>query len=525
MQRNLIIEGTKVICDNKKIYIGTLKGLVEVNECKKLINISDNIPVLQRRITDMVKMKDGSLWIATNDTGILHYSNGKIDAHITTSNKLSSNLCRTLFLNKNILWVGTNKGVNKIDISNNNYPIVRYSESDGLPSNVINTIYVEDSTVYIGTPGGLTYFNENNISHSSICNIVMESVIVSDKLIDSFNNIHLSYKNNNISFNYTAISFKSGGDFIFYYKLYPLDNTWKETKLNTLSYPSLPPENYQLQIYAINKLGKKSSIINLSFEIETPFWKTIWFWLLVFIISLLLLGFLIRRRFIKIQEVNNEKARIQQQLATLEQSALQAQMNPHFIFNCLNSIQQFIMLDDKRKTNKYLTEFAALIRSTFDNSGKKNITVSQEANYLDKYLDLEQLRYGDEFKFKIIIDDAVEKDYIQLPSMLLQPYVENSLRHGIRNKKEGHGEVIISFNQTENTLICSVKDNGVGRDAAARLKSKEHIEYQSKGMQLTERRIQLLNTGLKYKITVEVLDLKDEMGNATGTEVIVEIPL
>jgi len=517
--------GTKVICDGKNIYVGTLKGLVEINEFKKINTISDNIPILQRRITDLVKMNDGSLWIATNDTGILHFSKGKIDAHITTSNKLSSNLCRTLFIDKNFLWVGTNKGINKIDISKNNYPILKYSESDGLPSNVINTIYVEDSTVYIGTPGGLTYFNENNISQSSICNLVMESVTVSDNPIDSINNIHLSYKNNNISFNYTAISFKSGGEFTYNYKLSPLDKIWKETKLNTLSYLSLPPGNYQLQLYAINKFGKRSSIIIISFEIETPFWKTIWFWLLLFFITLLLLGILIRRRFIKIQEVNNEKARIQQQLATLEQSALQAQMNPHFIFNCLNSIQQFIMLDDKRKANKYLTEFATLIRNTFDNSGKKNITVSEEANYLDKYLDLEQLRYGDDFSYKIIIDNSVEKDYTQLPAMLLQPYVENSLRHGIRNKKEGHGEVLISFIQTENTLICSVKDNGVGREAATGFKSREHIEYQSKGMKLTERRIQLLNTGLKYKITVEVLDLKDYLGNATGTEVIVEIPL
>ena len=517
--------GTKVICDGKKIYIGTLKGLVEINEFKKVVNISETLPILQRRITDIVKMKDGSLWIATNDTGILHYNKGKIDAHITTSDKLSSNLCRTLFLYKNYLWVGTNRGINKIDLNNNNNLLIKYSESDGLPSNVINTIYVEDSTVYIGTPKGLTCFNESKIIHTSICNLVMESITVSDKPIDSVNNIHLNYNNNNISFNYTAISFKSGGDFVYYYKLNPLDNTWKETKLNTLSYPSLPSGNYQLQLFAINKFGKKSAVITITFDIETPFWKTIWFWLLVFMISLSLSVFLIHRYFIKMQTVNTEKARIQQQLATLEQTALQAQMNPHFIFNCLNSIQQFIMLDDKRKANKYLTEFATLIRNTFDNSDKKNITVSEEANYLDKYLDLEQLRYGDNFKYKIIIDNSVEKDFTQLPAMLLQPYVENSLRHGIRNRKEGCGEVLINFIQTENTLICSVKDNGVGREAAKRLKSKEHIEYQSKGMQLTERRIQLLNTGLKNKITFEVLDLKDIQGIATGTEVIIEIPL
>lgn len=246
---------------------------------------------------------------------------------------------------------------------------------------------------------------------------------------------------------------------------------------------------------------------------------------MVFVISLLGIVFFIRLRFIKIQHANNEKSRIKQQLAILEQNALQAQMNPHFIFNCLNSIQQFIMLNDKERANKYLTEFANLIRTTFDNSGKKNITVAEEVSYLDKYLDLEQLRYGDNFSYDINIDSSVERDFTEMPAMLLQPYVENCLRHGIRNKKEGKGIIVIRFTQKENALICSVKDNGVGRAAAAVLKSKEHIEYQSKGMQLTERRIQLLNTGLENNITVDIIDLKNEDDEPCGTEVIIEIPL
>ena len=517
--------GTKVICDKGKVYIGTLKGFVMVDENKRIYNLSEHLPILQRRIVDMVKMKDGSLWIATNDTGILHYSKGKIDIHLTTANNLSSNLCRSLYLDNNNLWVGTNKGINKVDVSTNRFTVIKYSTSDGLPSDIINAIYAKDSTIYIGSPSGLTYFNENSISQNSICNLIMENVTVSDKNIDSFHNIQLDYKNNNISFNYTAISFKSGGNIIYKYKLYPLDNDWKETRLNSLSYPSLPSGKYHLQLYAVNKFGKKSSIINIDFEIETPFWKTIWFLLLVFAISLLGIAFFIRLRFLKIQNANNEKSRIKQQLAILEQNALQAQMNPHFIFNCLNSIQQFIMLNDKERANKYLTEFANLIRTTFDNSSKKNITVAEEVSYLDKYLDLEQLRYGDNFSYDINIDSSVERDFTEMPAMLLQPYVENCLRHGIRNKKEGKGIIVIRFTQKENALICSVKDNGVGRAAAAVLKSKEHIEYQSKGMQLTERRIQLLNTGLENNITVDIIDLKNEDDEPCGTKVIIEIPL
>ncbi len=517
--------GTKVICDKGKIYIGTLKGVKVIDLYKKVSDLSDWTPIQNHRITDMLKADDGSLWIATNDTGIIHYSNGKILAHITTANKLSSNICRTLFLNQKYLWIGTNKGLNKLDISDGKYAITKYSESDGLPSNVINAVYAKDSTIYVGSPAGLTYFNENSISHSSICNLVLENITVSDKHLDSTINFHLDYQHNNISFNYNAISFKSGGDITYYYKLHPLDKNWKETRLTTLSYPSLPSGSFQLELYAINKFGKKSQTIVVKFDIDTPFWKTYWFLVFIFIICVLGVGFLIRNRYIKIQEINNEKARVKQQLAILEQSALQAQMNPHFIFNCLNSIQQFIMLNNKEMANKYLTEFAGLIRNTFDNSGKKYITVAEEAEYLDKYLDLEQLRYGDDFKYEIIIDNSVEKNFTEIPAMLLQPYIENCLRHGIRNKINGGGIVVVSFNQQDNTLICTISDNGVGRATALLLKSKEHIEYQSKGMNLTARRIELLNTALENKISVEVKDLMDNTGNSTGTEVIVRIPL
>ena len=518
--------GTKVICNKDNIYVGTLKGVKLIDKFKKIKDLSIDAPILKRRITDMVKAKDGSLWVATNDTGILHVNNsGKVDAQITTANLLSSNLCKALYLDNNYLWVGTNKGLNKVDISNSDYSIIKYSSSDGLPSDVINAIYSKDSIVYVGSPAGLTYFNINSISHTSICNLVLENITVSDKHLDSLNNIHLGYKDNNIIFNYTAISFKSGGDIVYRYKLFPIDKEWKITRLNSLSYPSLPSGQYQLQLYAVNKFGKKSDVITVIFDIATPFWKTIWFWIIVFLSSVTLVGFVIRRRYLLIQESNNEKAKIKQQLATLEQSALQAQMNPHFIFNCLNSIQQFIMLNDKEKANRYLTEFANLIRNTFDNSGKKYITVAAEAAYLDKYLDLEQLRYGDNFKFEINIDKTVEKDFTEMPAMLLQPYVENSLRHGIRNKKGGGGIVVVNFTQQNNILICTITDNGVGRAAALLLKSKEHIEYQSKGMLLTERRIELLNTSLENNITIEVKDLMNDAGESSGTEIVIRIPL
>jgi len=200
-------------------------------------------------------------------------------------------------------------------------------------------------------------------------------------------------------------------------------------------------------------------------------------------------------------------------------------MNPHFIFNCLNSIQQYILTNDKEKANEYLTGFASLIRQTLYISGKKSITVNEEVAFLTKYLEMEKMRFGDSFIYEISGDDAIEINELELPALLLQPYVENSLRHGIRYKQNGTGKAFISFALNGNTLICRITDNGIGRDKAAQYKNNQHIEYQSKGMSLTAQRIDLLNRINEGKITIEIVDLKSQSGESAGTEVIIKIPV
>jgi hypothetical protein len=516
---------TKVFYHNNNYYIGTLNGLYEVKQDKTYKYLGDIAPSLKRRINDIKATPDGTLWVATNDEGIISYKNGKAGVSINESKGLSSNICKTLFLQNNFLWVGTNKGLNKIDLSDKNYTILKFSSSDGLPSDVINAIYVEDSTVYVGSPAGLTYFNENKISTTSLCNLQLLNVSIADakqKISDSY---QLSYKNNNISFEYIGISFKSGGDIAYHYKLKGLDNEWKETRQTNLNYPSLASGDYELQLYAENKFGVKSKTIKINFSISTPFWKTWWFYASLLIIAILITIALVNRRGKKLRQKLEEKNSFQKQFAALEQQALQAQMNPHFIFNCLNSIQQYILTNDKEKANQYLTGFATLIRQTLDNSGKKTITVADEVQYISHYLEMEEMRFGDNFNYSITIDDAIQADYIDMPAMLLQPYIENSLRHGLRYKEDGYGKLDISFLKAGNMLQCIIIDNGIGREKASYFKSLQHIEYQSKGMSLTQKRVDLLNQANENKIVIEVIDIKDEFNQAAGTKVIVNIPI
>jgi LytS/YehU family sensor histidine kinase len=209
----------------------------------------------------------------------------------------------------------------------------------------------------------------------------------------------------------------------------------------------------------------------------------------------------------------------------MEHVALQAQMNPHFIFNCLNSIQQYVFDQDVFAANKYITGFAKLIRATLNNSTKSYIPLADEIDYLSTYLSLEKLRFKENMSYSIEVAPSVaHTQSLYIPPMILQPYVENSMRHGLRHRRSAGGYIRITIRQQEGLLVFTIEDNGIGREKAASYKTREHIEYQSRGMSLTADRIRLINAVNEEEITVEIIDLKDANGEASGTRVIVKFP-
>jgi LytS/YehU family sensor histidine kinase len=211
----------------------------------------------------------------------------------------------------------------------------------------------------------------------------------------------------------------------------------------------------------------------------------------------------------------------------LEQQALQAQMNPHFIFNCLNSIQQFLDQNRLQDANHFLSSFANLVRDTLDISSKQFITINDEILYLEKYFALEKLRYEDNLEYQIIVDSQIDKDDVRIPTLLLQPFVENALRHGIRHKDAG-GQVIVRFFLEDKCLVCIVEDNGIGRKQSRTVQSRQHIEYQSRGMNITQERMNSINVIFNNQISVRVIDkaeAEDGEDDIEGTSVVIKIPV
>jgi sensor histidine kinase YesM len=222
-------------------------------------------------------------------------------------------------------------------------------------------------------------------------------------------------------------------------------------------------------------------------------------------------------------ESENSKVELQKEKTELEMQALRAQMNPHFIFNSLNSINRFILQKQGYEATEYLTKFSRLIRMILNSSSNASVSLAQDLDALKLYLELESLRFEKKFSYKIDCDSEVDTDFVQVPPMLLQPFVENAIWHGLMNK-EGEGHLWISINQQDATLICTITDDGIGRKRAAELQEKSG-KHKSMGMKITESRIAMMQKMSGENKSVEIRDLVDAGGCVAGTEVSLRIPI
>jgi hypothetical protein len=510
---------------NDVIYNGTLNGLYRLDSIGKMTWLGDRHVLLRSRVADMKGSKDGILWIATQGTGLVGYKDGKVLYSIRKKDGLSSDNCRKVFISGNDVWVGTDKGINRIQWLHGQYKITPFTSADGLISDVINAIYVDSSQVYAGTPAGLTTFDVDKIALNSSCRLRMTGLQANNNIwAYDTTGFSLPPNNNAIRFDYIGISYRSAGDISYRYRLVGLNDNWQTTRETYLSYPSLPSGDYELQLIATNKFGVESEMVRIPFLVEKRLWEKTWFRLLVLLIVAVLVWIFVASRIRKIRRQNDEKIQINNRMTELEQMALKAQMNPHFIFNSLNSVQQYVIDKDLRGANKFITEFSRLIRLTLDISSKTKISIYEEISYLTTYLELEKTKFEDHFSYSVVLSPGLDPSEWFIPPMILQPYVENCIRHGVRYRKDKLGHIKLLFSLNGQYLICQIEDNGVGRQKAGLYKSEMAIEYQSKGMTLTAKRIEMLNKNQPFPVLINIEDLETNHIPA-GTRVTLQFPL
>ncbi|MFN2440130.1 MAG: histidine kinase [Chitinophagaceae bacterium] len=307
----------------------------------------------------------------------------------------------------------------------------------------------------------------------------------------------------------------------------------KEAVMNDQTRGKLAAYRFEHKITLLNK-EKEIQQVKL---VKESFFRKI---LIAGILGLLLLGFIIFRYNVlkrrnekqrmeyklEVQKLENEKtkAEFQKQTAELEMQALRAQMNPHFIFNSLNSINRFILQNNKAQASEYLTKFSRLVRLILQNSQASLISLESELEALDLYLDLEALRFNNHFDYKIFVSKDIDIDVLKVPPLIIQPYAENAIWHGMMHKEE-KGNLEIAVIQENNYLLFKITDDGIGRKQAAVFASKSATRHKSMGLKITADRIAILQRSNGNELPVTINDLVNADGSAAGTEVILKIPV
>lgn len=460
------------------------------------------------------------LWAGTVSDGVYNIRNGKVSLHLNNNNGLIGNNIKCMTSRNDTLYVATDECVN-IRFPDGSFSYI--NNANGINAKEINAISISNQYIYIGTIRGLFYtpvskYFTNNVKP----NIRLSSVYVDGQKCDVTKKVWLNYYNKDILINFSATALKSRGRFLYKYRIAGFQNEWKlqEGNINNVRLSHLPAGSYTFEVMALNENGIASKdVAKISLEVATPFWQHWLFYLLLVVVasSMVTLLFLLRIRTIK------RKADIREQITNSQLTALKAQMNPHFMYNTLNSIQDLILQNDIKNTNYYLSRYSSLMRKILDNSDDKEIELAEETEILKLYLELEQLRFGKEFTFSITISAEINKNEVQIPTMIIQPFVENAIKHGLLHKK-GEKTLEIIFLKEGNNLKCIIRDNGIGRKKANEIKQRSPIHHKSFATRATEKRLELININRKNKIKLIIDDIYTEDKSA-GTEVILVIPL
>ncbi len=511
---------------NNTIWVATVKGMFywPINEPFKLLEDSVLLGLKDAQVNYMVVAEDSSLVIGTAGMG-LYIKNGDTMFHFSTQNGLASNVVKHLLQTPFGLLVSTSKGVCVI---NNNkeggYSIFPAQFNDGLSSEDVKQTLLWQNKLYVLTTKGLSIVSPDALQADTVVPITyIRRFAISGNDTTILPSYTLPYYSNSLQFEYVGLLYKADAKLLYQYQMAGVDTGWVHTTFTNVQYPTLAPGKYTFSVDSRSPQGQWSGTpAVMQITILPPFWQTWWFRLLL---GLVMVGVVTGIAYSIINYYRN-KSFVAQRMVELEGNALRANMNPHFVFNALNAIHDFIANSDAKSAHMYLGKFAKLIRRILDQSRRNFISLEDEIDTLMLYLELENMRFEHKFRFELKIEEGIQPYDIELPPMLIQPYLENAVRHGLMNL-DRPGKIRVHFAREERYLKCTITDNGVGRAKAFEVSSKRLKSHRSAGMDITQKRVELLHeAGNEQKrVGVEIIDLRKEDGSPAGTQVSILLPL
>jgi ligand-binding sensor domain-containing protein len=510
---------------NRKIWLGTSLGLALFNPAKS----GEELVALKPRgtafpgnnIFHIHEDNTGMLWLAFVDGGLVKYDKKTGHAKLYDMHDgLPSNIAGAILEDgQRNVWISTTSGLCVFDPDEGKV-IHRYTESDGLQANhfFFKSCAIYRGEMFFGGVNGVTsFYPEKLFIPARKAKVFMTSFELLYNDTDAVNfgsTLSVPYDQNTFSFEFASSDLTNPEKNEFAYKLVGEMSDWVVQKnQHNLAFNSLSPGTYTLLVKGTNANGEWGPPSSLRIVIHPPFWRTWWFYLLLALAALSILLLVI------IQIYKRKDAQRKQVISEL--AALRTQLNPHFIFNSLGSLQHFIVFNQQTLALEYLTKFARMMRMILEYSSQDTITLSEEINFLSVYLYMEATRTDHTIVFDIDADEIANPKNVKIPPMLLQPLIENAIIHGLV-AKQTNGKIKLRFSVDKNYLVCEVEDNGVGREAATlhRPVNKE----KPMAMNIIKERLAMLEGQSGTKGSLEIIDLKTDAGVATGTRVVLYVP-
>jgi len=493
-------------------YIGTFNGLFQISKDfkKREIQLNGKSIVASHMITNDL----GEIWVATQKHGLLKLKEDKLVTFLNTSSNLSSNTCRKTIQKNNTLFILTNLGLDMYDICSGK--MTEITKLMSLSDVSISDFEIINNHLHLATDAGVIILEIPKQKNPSLPRIVDLQLLTINEgkpeiPVDQFN-----LENKSVKFEIEAINYGNSDNFMFNYRLIGYDTVWQEQdpRNNIFNYIALPSGNYSFELRTrINDVY--SPISTITFSIKKHFWESIWFYISIMILITIIVFFI----FSKVLKRQRKKQDVNQRLLESQLVSLRAQMNPHFMFNIVNSVQGLIYSNKRTEASNLLGKMSMLMRRILDVSNQQNISIEKELEILKNYIELEAARFDNDFEYIIETNLRQDEQSTLIPSLVIQPFIENAFKHGLMHKK-GAKKLIVKINKTDpHTITILIEDNGVGRKTSSKINSKR-INHKSFAGEAIESRISLINQSHSdFHIELTIQDLESKTGEPLGTKV------
>jgi len=522
---------------DSNIWLVTMNGLCEYNQDEDSFttfrnHVRDDKDYRPEKYFSVFEDSDRNFWIGSRGSGLDKFNKS---THVFNTYTIEDGLPNNVVYGvvedeQGFLWMSTNWGISRFDKATQTF--MNFDVTDGLQSNEFNANAIlksQSGKLFFGGMKGFNAFYPSNIKN----NLAIPKIVITafkkfnqkqpGEILDG-DTIELSYNDNFFSFEFAALDYTNPSKNHYAYMLENYNKDWTFVPANRhfADYTKVSPGTYSFRVIGSNNNNVwNEDGVTLTIIISPPWYQT-WYFRIG---ATLLLFFLIWtfiylrvRQIRKKHKMEKKVLQIEKQLFDIQQKALRLQMNPHFIFNSLNSIQSYVLTKDVDLAVNYLGRFSQLMRLILSNSRESVVSLADELKAVQHYLEIEKLRFEEKFTYNILVDPEIDAEFTGVPPMILQPYIENAIIHGLVHKLTP-GQIAIRFQQKGSWLLCSIEDNGVGRSKAAEIKRQSGLNSKSRGMMITKERLEILSKKSDEKFSVKVIDLKDENGEPAGTRV------